>query len=344
MNISTGIIEAPCRAVFYGPEGIGKSTFATHAPNPVFIDTEGSTKHLDVSRIDGLNLWPHVKEAVANLRKDHLGFRTLVIDTVDWLEKMAVEDLCSRHRKDGIEGFGYGKGQVYIGEMFTELLQLFDALVHSGMHIILLAHAHVRKHEDPGRAGSYDRYTLKLSKHLEPIIKEWADLLCFMNYKTVISDGDKGKVVAGGKERILHTEHSAAFDAKNRYGFKPTLGMEFQSIAEAFQYQPGSNKPAKPTINLNKPAPSSAPEEDPGFLGESPPESLSQIQLDNLQQLWGKCSSLPALNYGKEEMEKLWAWLKTDTPVGQWSKLSKDQAAQAIGFLSKRIGQSQQAA
>lgn len=40
------------KVVIYGPEGIGKSTFASQFPGTVFIDTEGSTDNMDVSRLN----------------------------------------------------------------------------------------------------------------------------------------------------------------------------------------------------------------------------------------------------------------------------------------------------
>ena len=51
MEIIRGKIHSAQKVVIYGPEGIGKSTFAAHFPNPLFIDTEGSTKSMDVARL-----------------------------------------------------------------------------------------------------------------------------------------------------------------------------------------------------------------------------------------------------------------------------------------------------
>ena len=48
MDITSGKIESAQKVIIYGPEGIGKSTFASKFPSPLFSDTEGSTKHMDV--------------------------------------------------------------------------------------------------------------------------------------------------------------------------------------------------------------------------------------------------------------------------------------------------------
>lgn len=365
LNISTGKISAAVRAVLYGPEGIGKSTFATWAPKPLFLDVEGGTKHLEVARIDNINGWAHIagsrsndgtvtKGIVQELIDDNMGFKTLVIDTIDWLEKMAIEHLCSIHNKDGIEGFGYGKGYTYVQELLTRLLNQLDVLVDSGMHVILLAHSHTRKHEDPGRAGSYDRYELKLSKQVGPIVKEWADLLAFMNYKTLIMEGEKGNVIAGGKERILHFQHTAAWDAKNRHDLPESAPMEWDSIAPAFAYE-HKPKETKPQIDISKPkdkasdpeptqearkAPreASAPPKNPLTQATQPTrdeELCTAIQRDNCANLWSKCSD--KLNYDAAKLKQLWEFYKLPAHPGTWSKLTKSQAAKTIGFLTDKL-------
>ena len=58
--ITKGKVETAKKVVIYGPEGIGKSTLASRFPDPVFIDTEGSTKELDVSRYPAPKSWPDI--------------------------------------------------------------------------------------------------------------------------------------------------------------------------------------------------------------------------------------------------------------------------------------------
>jgi len=49
-DIKKGKIEAPIRVLLYGPEKIGKSTFAANAPSPIFICGETGTEELDIAR------------------------------------------------------------------------------------------------------------------------------------------------------------------------------------------------------------------------------------------------------------------------------------------------------
>lgn len=110
LNIVKGKIEKPLKVVLYGPEGIGKSTFASKFPQPIFIDTEGSTNHMDVARMEPPKDWTvFISEIQA--AKDHAGeLGTLVIDTADWAMRLCGIFICKKYGKSGIEDFGYGKG------------------------------------------------------------------------------------------------------------------------------------------------------------------------------------------------------------------------------------------
>lgn len=57
MEIIRGKRPGAKKVVVYGPEGIGKSTFAAQFPEPLFIDTEGSTKDMDVARTPDPSSW-----------------------------------------------------------------------------------------------------------------------------------------------------------------------------------------------------------------------------------------------------------------------------------------------
>ena len=124
MKITRGRIPGAKKVVVYGPEGIGKSTFASRFPEPLFIDTEGSTKELDVARTPTPTSWTMLKEQIRYVI-DHPDIcKTLVVDTIDWAEQMCVEDICASHQKKGIEDFGYGNGYVYVREEFGRFLNL----------------------------------------------------------------------------------------------------------------------------------------------------------------------------------------------------------------------------
>lgn len=237
MNITKGKIESAQKVVLYGPEGIGKSTFAAHFPDPLFIDTEGSTKHMNVRRFDAPASWSALIEEVRYVR-DHPGeCKTLVIDTADWAEQLCIQHVLKTYEKGGIEAFNYGKGYVYVAEEFGRLLNLLNDVIDHNIHVVLTAHAKMRKFELPDEMGSYDRWELKLSKLVAPMIKEWGDMVLFANYKTLLvkdGKGESAKNKAVGGQRVMHTSHHPCWDAKNRHGLPDELPFDFAQIAACF--------------------------------------------------------------------------------------------------------------
>ena len=116
------------------------------------------------------------------------------------------------------------------------------------MHVIFLAHSTVRKFEAPDQAGSYDRFELKLSKQTAPLLKEWADLVLFANFVTKVAEKDNGRMRGvGGKERVLFSTHTAAYDAKNRHGLPDKLPFTIDALAPVFGAQA---TPAAPAMSL----------------------------------------------------------------------------------------------
>ena len=239
MKIITGKIASPKKVLIYGPEGIGKSTFAAQFPEPVFIDTEGSTKDMDVARFEKASSWQMLMDQIRYVRQNPTTCRTLVIDTVDWAEQMCVADLCARYGKKGVEDFGYGNGYVYAKEEFGRFLNALEEVVEAGVNVVLTAHAQMRKFEQPDEMGSYDRWELKLGKKTSsqtaPLAKEWADMVLFANYKTIVVNVDgqgtqKGKNKAQGGKRVMYTTHHPCWDAKNRYNLPDEVPFEYASI------------------------------------------------------------------------------------------------------------------
>lgn len=237
MNITKGKIKSALKVVVYGQEGVGKSTFASKFPNPVFIDTEGSTKQLDVARFDAPTSWEMLMQQVDYIKKNNTGFQTLVIDTADWAEKLCIKKVCSKAQKDGIEDFGWGKGYVYVQEEFGKLLNSLEEVVQRGINVVITAHAKMNKVEQPDEMGAYDRWELKLTKGCSPMLKEWADMLLFANYKTlVVKTDDKKYKGQGGQQRIVYTTHTAAWDAKNRFDLPDVIPLDYSQIKHIIEH------------------------------------------------------------------------------------------------------------
>lgn len=293
MDIIRGKLPGALKVVVYGPEGIGKSTFASQFPNPLFIDTEGSTRHMDVARTPKPTSWPMLLGLVDEVIRDPSLCRTLVVDTMDWAELMCTQYVCDKYQKKSIEEFGYGKGYTYLSEEFGRLLNQLSEVVERGVHVVVTAHAKMRKFEQPDELGAYDRWEMKLSAKNAPLVKEWADMVLFASYKTYAVKTESGEVKGQGGERRMYTAHHPCWDAKNRFGLAPELPFDFAGIASVIGEMPSICEPApqnepKP---INSPANPqqevegiSAPAQDDGLVPDIPdgiPQALADLMRAN---------------------------------------------------------------
>ena len=276
--ISKGKIKSAQKIVLYAPEGFGKSTFASKAPDPVFIDTEGSTKQLDVARFDGdMTDWREILKAVDYVLKSPTCCKTLVIDTADWAEQACINYTVSQGGENikGIEDFGYGKGYVYAMENFKALLDKLNKVIDKGINVLVTAHAQMRKFEQPDEMGAYDRWEMKLSKKDAPLLKEWADVILFGNYKTYVVEDSKtkSKKAQGGNKRVMYATHHACWDAKNRHGLPDEMPFEIDQIAHLLKAKPAAEEPKKevkkdPEVTAKREAETDALEGIPDKLKE----------------------------------------------------------------------------
>ena len=235
LKISNGRIPRAQKVVLYGSEGIGKSTLAAMFPNPLFIDTEGGTAHMDVRRIDKPGTWTELMDVLNEVAITPDVCGSLIIDTADWAEQLAVSYVCAKYKKAGIEDFGYGKGHTYLAEEFAPFFRALDRIVGAGIHVVVTAHAKMRKFEQPDEMGAYDRWEMKLSKQVAPLFKEWCDMLLFLNYQTYVVTTENKSTKAQGGKRVMYTSHHPCWDAKNRHGLEEVLDLDYEQIAHIFE-------------------------------------------------------------------------------------------------------------
>ncbi len=273
MQVISGKIQKAKKVVLYGVEGIGKSSLAAEFPHPIFIDTEGSTTELDVNRLPRPTSWEMLKQQVAWVKNQD--FKTLVIDTIDWAERLCNEHVCASHNKNGIEAFGYGAGYTFASEEMGRFLNLLSDLTETDINVVLIAHAQIIKFDQPDEMGSYDRYTLKLGQktgsRTASMVKEWGDCVLFINYKTfsVATDKEGKKNKGQGGVRTVYATHHPAWDAKNRHGLPDEFPLDYGQIAHIFAKPASSSQaapatpPSTPPVEATQPASESKVEESP---------------------------------------------------------------------------------
>jgi hypothetical protein len=179
--------------------------------------------------------------------------KTLVIDTADWAEQLCVNHICAKSNMDGLEGWNYGKGYTYLAEEFGRLLNRLEDIIDLGINVVFTAHAQIKKFEQPDEMGAYDRWELKLQRKTAPLVKEWADMILFANYKTYVVTDEKTKSKkAQGGHRVMYTTHHPAWDAKNRHNLKEELPLDFQEIAHCLPSGQAKNNEKPSDSNTSK--------------------------------------------------------------------------------------------
>jgi hypothetical protein len=235
-KIKRGTANMPLRIVAAGPEGVGKSTLGSKAPSPLFVCAEDGLTGLDyLQRIVPADL-SELNELVDSLITSPGDFKTLVVDTADWLERLIGKSICARDGKSDIEDYGYGKGYSVLEGELVNLLQKFDTLrSKSGIGIVILSHVHIRTFNAP-TGESYERFEMKGHKRFTGILREWADACLFCTYE-VFQTKEKGKQrekTIGG-ERVMHTTWSPAWDAKNRLNLPEVLPLDWDALETAIK-------------------------------------------------------------------------------------------------------------
>ena len=275
MNITRGKIPSAKKIVVYGTEGIGKSTFASKFPDPVFIDTEEGTKELDVARFDKPSSWTMLLEQVKYVIAHPDRCKTLVIDTADWAEQLEIAELCAARGWKGLEDAGYGKGYQYSAEEFGKLLDLLSEVTRKAINVVVTAHAWLRRVELPDEIGAYDHWEMKTSKKVAPLIREWADAVLFANYKTIVVNVDgqgaqKGKNKAQGGKRVVYTTHTPFWDAKNRMGLPDEMPLDLDAF-RPYLFPQGVEGTASGPAPSEMPAPSSLTSKEDASAPAAPP-------------------------------------------------------------------------
>ena len=241
-SIQSGRENKPPRLMIYGQEGVGKSTLGATAPDAIFVQTEDGLGEIDCRKFPLAQNLGDVLAALTALRDEDHNFRTVVIDSLDWLERLIFDEVCKEFGVRSIEKAdgGYGKGYVDALVHWRKVLSLLDDLRNKrGMMVILLAHAKVERFEDPENTA-YDRYAPRLHKHAASLIAEWVDAVMFATKRMRVSkDGDTrciaAPIGADGGERVLRTNGSPACIAKNRFGLPNEIPLSWDAFLQAYQ-------------------------------------------------------------------------------------------------------------
>ena len=229
-SIQTGKSQGPPRLLIYGTEGIGKSTFGASAPKPIFVPTEDGLDNIACDSFPMCRSFNEVMSCLQSLLDEPHEYRTVVIDSIDWLERLIWDHACQKYGVENIEKVegGYGKGYTIVLTYWRQFIDLLRSLrMDKGMIVILLAHAQIKQHIDP-ETTAFDTFLPKLHKNAHALVAEWCDAILMATRQYGAAKGEKG-----GGARILRCERSATCSAKNRYGLPEILPLDWNSLMQA---------------------------------------------------------------------------------------------------------------
>ena len=241
---NTGI-GAP-RILVYGTAGVGKTTFAAQAPNPVFIQTEDGAGTLEINSFPLVSTFEEFMQCLAALYNEH-NYDSVVVDSLDHLEPLIWKRVCEDNSCENIEKLGYGKGYVMALDYWREAMAALNGLRdQKSMAIILIAHHQIRKHSDP-EMEQIDRYEIKLHQKASGLVQESVDAVLFAKHKVATKTEQLGfgntrtRGISTG-QRVLATIETPAFLAKNRYGMPAEIPLDWADFMQAINPQQKEKK------------------------------------------------------------------------------------------------------
>lgn len=234
-SIKRGKHMAPPRVFLYSTHGIGKSTWASNAPNPIFIQTEDGLGGIDTASFPLATSSDEVLEAIGTLYSEDHDFQTVVLDSADWLENILQKEIEAKY---DAKDLAYGKGAMILADKWREVLAGLNALRNDkGMIVIILGHSEIKRFDSP-ETESYDRYQPKLQARASALVQEWADCVFFANYKTIVKKEDVGfnktnnRGISNG-DRVIYTSETPAFLAKNRFALSSPIPFTWEAFETA---------------------------------------------------------------------------------------------------------------
>lgn len=235
-NIKRGQSVNPPRIMMIGVEGVGKSTAGASMPNPLFICSENGLVGPQFDNVSSFNpsSWADILAVLDEIAANKTEFKSIVIDTLDWVEPMLYAHVCANQGKGckNIEDFGYGKGYIVAQQEARQLITRLEKLNSMGFYIMILCHSQIKTFQNPV-GENYDRYEPKVNLKIAGLFKEWCDTILFAQFDSFTrKEGMKAKAY-GGQARIVQTTHSAAWDAKNRYGLPEVMTLDMVEILKA---------------------------------------------------------------------------------------------------------------
>lgn len=233
------------RVLLYGDNGWGKSTWAAAWPKPLVVNLEDGINDIDVDSTNRLYTWEEVEQCFEHLRDTPNPYQTIVVDTIDWVEKVIFDQVAADAGAPTVEAIGYGKGYEHVERYWRDFIALLEPLWNGGRHIVMTCHSKIAKFKDP-EGDAYDYHSPRLHDRGSEILCQWCDEVLFCKFrvsKGTVKEGFNNKrTIAHGGDRLICTTEAASHVAKNRLGIVGEIGPTFAEFNEKLLLAQGNKK------------------------------------------------------------------------------------------------------
>lgn len=254
----------PLKWLIYSEPKLGKSHLCAGSPGVFFLDCERGSLEFDVGRAL-ITDWGLFVDGLFWLEKAEHDFKTVVIDTLDSLERLACSFVAQRDGKASVKevGGGFGNGWAEVEELWHQLTSHLDRIqVKRGLNVIVLAHSDLERFKDPDSGQDWDRWTMRASKKTLGVFRGWVDEILFM--KREVTTKTKRDMVGRQGSRVVFTDSGPGRIAGSRRGLPPRIVIPdgdperaWKAMADAARKAAKKSKGAAPP-----PPPAEEPEED----------------------------------------------------------------------------------
>lgn len=193
------------RLLVYGAPGVGKTTFAAGAPNPVILDYENSSETLRGTKLENVPLAGTRKELadpknVLDFLRTPNEFDTIIVDSISSMnDTMLMEHMRQQSGRDRHLALfaDFRKINNVLKEIFYELITI-------PKNVVLVAHEDVLVDKESNR-------TLEVRPLLPPAARHAVERLVNEVYYL-----EAKSALKGGMERVMYLNSQGKILAKNR--------------------------------------------------------------------------------------------------------------------------------
>lgn len=231
----------------HGPGGVGKSTFFAGAPNPVFITTEDGLASMDVAKFPKAESYADVVAAIDELTTQPHDFKSVVVDSVDWLEPLVMAEVAREGGVKSIDDVDFAKLYGKVPLKWRELLSKFEKLQASRkVSLFFICHS-VSKMQKNAEGSDFETVDLKLLVHNKANVTElWKEFVDVLGYATLEVAVDAKRKAKSSGARILRVHPNPSFAAKSRYPLPDRMALDWNE----FESELKAARPQDPKVTM----------------------------------------------------------------------------------------------